>query len=46
MMNPNKPILLQNIGILNPYPAYIGKGAGQVTEWAIPAVLDKQWAEE
>ena len=41
-IDPNKSILLQNIGVLNPYPGYMGKGAGQVTEWAIPAVLDKQ----
>ena len=41
-IDPNKSILLQNIGVLNPYPGYMGKGAGQVTEWATPAVLDKQ----
>jgi len=40
--DPNKPILLQNIGILNPYPGYVGKSVEQVTEWAIPAVLDRQ----
>ena len=38
----NKPILLQNIGILNPYPAHIGKAAGQTMESSIPLVLDKQ----
>ena len=38
----NKPILLQNIGILNPCPAHIGKAAGQTMESSIPLVLDKQ----
>jgi len=41
-IDPDKPILLQNIGVLNPYPAYIGSGAGQVTESVVPLVLDKQ----
>lgn len=41
-IDPNKPILLQNIGVLNPYQAYMGSGAGQVTESVVPLVLDKQ----
>ncbi len=42
VIDPNNPILLQNIGVLNPYPGYVGKSVEQVTEWAIPAVLDRQ----
>lgn len=42
VIDPNKPILLQNIGILNPYPTYIGKSAGQVTETIVPLVLERQ----
>ncbi len=38
----NKPILLQNIGVLNPYPIYIGDGVEQATTWAIPIILDRQ----
>ena len=41
----NKPILLQNIGVLNPYPGYIGKSVEQIAEWAVPVVLDRQGSE-
>lgn len=38
----NKPILLQNIGVLNPYPVYIGKSARQITETIVPLILEQQ----
>ena len=41
-IDPDKPILLQNIGVLNPYPGYVGKSVEQVIESAIPVVLDRQ----
>lgn len=44
VIDPSKPILLQNIGTLNPYPTYVGKGTGQVVEFVTPLIFDKQEA--
>ena len=41
-IDPDKPILLQSIGVLNPYPGYVGKSVEQVIESTIPVVLDRQ----
>ncbi|WP_313056408.1 DUF637 domain-containing protein, partial [Pseudomonas lopnurensis] len=41
MVDPNKPILLQNIGVLNPYPDYIGEAAGGAVSGGIPILFEK-----
>lgn len=41
VIDPNKAILLQNIGIKNPYPAYIGSAAGEITSGGLPVLYEE-----
>jgi len=41
MIDPNKSILLQNIGVKNPYPAYIGEAAGGATSGGLPILFEE-----
>ena len=46
VIDPGKSILLQDIGIANPYPGYIGWGTGQAVGGGVPMVLDGVSSEE
>ncbi|MFC3609703.1 hypothetical protein [Stutzerimonas tarimensis] len=41
VIDPNKAILLQNIGTKNPYPAYMGEAAGNTVSGGLPILLDR-----
>lgn len=41
IIDPNKPILLQNIGVKNPCPAYAGEAAAGAASGSIPLIIDK-----
>ncbi len=46
VIDPAKPIILQNIGVANPYPAYIGEASGELVSGGIPILIDKLWEAE
>jgi len=41
IIDPNKSILLQNIGVRNPYPERIGNFSGTLVGEGVPLVFDK-----
>jgi len=42
VIDPNKAILLQNTGVKNPHPKYIGTAAGEITSGGLPLLLDRK----
>ncbi|CAM4074630.1 hypothetical protein [Ectopseudomonas alcaliphila] len=41
VIDPNKALLLQNIGTVNPYPAYIGEAAGNAVSGGLPILFER-----